>query len=97
MLGGNFMRGMDVIFDRSLNKIGFAPSSCDPSYIIATEVPYYNDTLVVPNVLKSDSKVPWAFVLGMVVCFIVVSALIVRIWIKSKNPASLQFQQVEEL
>ena len=32
-LGGNFMRGMDVIFDRTEKRIGFAHSSCDPLYI----------------------------------------------------------------
>ena len=34
--GGNFMRGMDVIFDRTHKTIGFAHSSCDSSFIKTT-------------------------------------------------------------
>ena len=33
ILGGIFMRGMDVIFDRAQQKIGFAHSDCDSSFI----------------------------------------------------------------
>lgn len=33
VFGGNFMRGMDVIFDRSRQMVGFAKSQCDPSFI----------------------------------------------------------------
>lgn len=33
VLGGNFMRGMDVVFDRETNQIGFADSACNPIHI----------------------------------------------------------------
>lgn len=33
ILGGNFMRGMNTIFDRKHKKIGFAHSICDSSFI----------------------------------------------------------------
>jgi len=29
VLGANFMKGKDVIFDRSNNRVGFADADCD--------------------------------------------------------------------
>ncbi|CAG9330927.1 unnamed protein product [Blepharisma stoltei] len=33
VLGGNFMRGQDVVFDRENDKIGFAESECNPAHV----------------------------------------------------------------
>lgn len=57
VLGGNFMRGMDVIFDRSDNRVGFAHSSCDPIYIRNITIPdNYTETHQRPQVKNTDSK-----------------------------------------
>mmetsp|Transcript_10023 Transcript_10023/g.9951 ORF Transcript_10023/g.9951 Transcript_10023/m.9951 type:complete len:421 (+) Transcript_10023:125-1387(+) len=46
VLGGIFSRGMDVIFDRTTNKIGFADSECNPLHISETHNnrTFYNQT-----------------------------------------------------
>lgn len=49
VLGGIFSRGMDVIFDRSINKIGFAEAECDPKHIHSSEKPIVDHNVSSPK------------------------------------------------
>ena len=91
VLGGNFMRGMDVIFDRTDKRIGFAHSSCDPLSIPSSTGPSQNNDITNLTKTEGDShsgniktKEFWTLVVGVCILVGVVVILIIGFCCKKK-------------
>ncbi|OMJ88880.1 hypothetical protein SteCoe_2543 [Stentor coeruleus] len=90
VLGGNFMRGMDVIFDRSEKKVGFAKSLCDPSFIHPNYTSQdYDDTNYYGSLNLNYKIVTLAFLLSL----ISIASLLLLIYLRfrKKRSSIIQF------
>lgn len=96
VLGGLFMRGMDIVFDRTTDTIGFAKADCNASYlltggrrdVIASPRPSYTD-----HDIREDRKTGFSlWTVGLVVglaVLVVLGTVGVFLWIRRKKPSLL--------
>ncbi|OMJ77407.1 hypothetical protein SteCoe_23008 [Stentor coeruleus] len=100
VLGGNFMRGMDVVFDRGEDRVGFAKSLCDSSFIMNNKTkPTHNETEEKEEKVKEINKNWKAIILGGLLSVVAVGGLIVMICLrcKKRNDGILKFIQNSEI
>jgi len=89
VLGGLFMRGMDVVFDRNTDTIGFAKADCNATYLLNGG---YREAVIPPIPVPSDPRNnaetgSSVWVLGVVggVAALVVLTGGVFLWIRRKR------------
>jgi Eukaryotic aspartyl protease len=75
VIGSNFMRGMDIIFDRSNSKLGFAPSVCNSSFI---QTGNRHSLEPFPTGGESDLTLGLAILSGLILLILTLSVLIKR-------------------
>lgn len=100
VLGGNFMRGMDVVFDRGEDRVGFAKSLCDSSFIPNNKTkPVYNETKDKEEKVEGARKDLKVIILAGLLAVVAVGGLIVMIGLrcKKRRDGILQFVQSSEV
>lgn len=94
VLGGNFMRGMDVVIDRYAKKIGFAPSDCDPRLLPAEKTTTnYTHEIHLEETQPAHSVV-W-FVIGAVLLLVLLGILLYKKLSKGTNILREEVSEIE--
>lgn len=88
VLGGLFMRGMDIVFDRVNNSIGFAQAECNSSYILSggrrsITDPHPNVSNPIPS--HNTLSLQWIFLALGIAVGIVLMVVGISVYIRRKR------------
>jgi Eukaryotic aspartyl protease len=93
VLGGNFMRGMDIVFDRTNGTVGFAKSDCDNKWVKSSEISYTETDNGVVDRKTYSFKFPWAFVIGFFILITIVICVLIYLKFKKRSHTILREQE----
>lgn len=91
ILGSTFMRGNNVIFDRSLNRAGIVPANCDIGYEGNRSMSSYRSESSLTTQYFNDFPI---FAVVLVSCSIM-SSITVLIWVITKNKMKIEENSTE--